>query len=430
MAEINPIGVDVQVKASSVSPGLDAKLFIGDAGCFATSIADFKTKLAAILLEGMLIYDLTEATGPALRRVRITGLNGVGGVPDPSDVELDAIPGNFYTGEEAPPDVISTSVSDPKLSYGLLGDHYLDILTGNIYQKVSNEITNSWDIVYQSSSGSNYKLVAASTANVPLGVPVSTLDGVTIARYDKVLLKDQSPPILNGIYQAIDNYYVRLEGFDQPDDGANLALATFDIMGGATNKGKRFVYYLRGTAPNIGTTFLYFYEDSFIDNGSLELYFNPSTIANTLKNDPHYVMTKRDTTTLSNSYLFKSGSFSTSGGYTSGSSTLIDLRYGNVFNLTSDSSADLNITINHTKGELASYGYGSIVIIMNNRHATLEKDFVFEANTSFGVFSGETVTVPAASTAVFIGLIVKETDGESDDFVIIGDVSLTNQNLV
>jgi hypothetical protein len=101
-------------------------------------------------------------------------------------------------------------------------------------------------------------VVAASTANVTIATGLEngdTLDGVTLATGDRVLLKDQTAPAENGIYVvAASGAAARAEDADSEPD--LLGLAVF-VQEGSTNAGTAWVLTTDATIV-VNTTALAF----------------------------------------------------------------------------------------------------------------------------------------------------------------------------
>lgn len=64
-------------------------------------------------------------------------------------------------------------------------------------------------------------VVTASTANIDLTIGEATVDGVVIALNDRVLVKDQTDPTENGIYNATLPPWKRAQDFNDRDDAVN-----------------------------------------------------------------------------------------------------------------------------------------------------------------------------------------------------------------
>lgn len=106
--------------------------------------------------------------------------------------------------------------------------------------------------------GLNWKeeVRAASTANVTLASPGTTLDGVTLAANDRVLLKNQSAAAENGIYVWTASGSALTRALDA-DSAAELLQATTSVMEGTTNADTTWV--LTTNAPiTVNTTSLTF----------------------------------------------------------------------------------------------------------------------------------------------------------------------------
>lgn len=96
------------------------------------------------------------------------------------------------------------------------------------------------------------EVVAASTGNVNLASPGTSLDGVTLVAQDRVLLKDQTAPAQNGIYVWTASASALTRALDA-DTGARLSGATVTVQRGTVNADR--VYRATADDPiTIGTT--------------------------------------------------------------------------------------------------------------------------------------------------------------------------------
>jgi hypothetical protein len=105
-------------------------------------------------------------------------------------------------------------------------------------------------------------VVAASTANIadPLAAAPSTLDGVTLAAGDRVLLKDQTSAATNGIYKidtlgtGANGAWTRVEDM-YTDDIIQKGCVVF-VVGGTVSAKKGYMLTSVGTAGahTVGTT--------------------------------------------------------------------------------------------------------------------------------------------------------------------------------
>ncbi len=96
------------------------------------------------------------------------------------------------------------------------------------------------------------EVVAASTGNISLTGPGTTLDGVTLAVNDRILLKDQTAAAENGIYVWTGGTAALTRALDA-DSGPELSGATTTVQRGTVNADR--VY--RSTADDpitVGTT--------------------------------------------------------------------------------------------------------------------------------------------------------------------------------
>lgn len=100
-------------------------------------------------------------------------------------------------------------------------------------------------------------VVAASTTNVTVSSAPSTLDGVTLAASDRVLLKDQSTGAENGIY-VFSSAGAALTRASDADTAAEVVGMTVTVTKGSTNADR--VYRLITDDVTLGTTALVFTE--------------------------------------------------------------------------------------------------------------------------------------------------------------------------
>jgi hypothetical protein len=100
------------------------------------------------------------------------------------------------------------------------------------------------------------EVVAASTANVSLAAPGTSLDGVTLAANDRVLLKDQTAPAENGIYVWTAAGSALTRALDA-DSGAELSGSTVTVQRGTVNADR--VYRVTADDPiTLNTTAITF----------------------------------------------------------------------------------------------------------------------------------------------------------------------------
>lgn len=96
---------------------------------------------------------------------------------------------------------------------------------------------------------------AASTGNVSLTAPGATLDGVTLATNDRVLLKSQTAGAENGIYVWTGSATALTRAVDA-DSAAEVTGAAVTVTEGTNNADK--VYTQNADAVTLGTTTLSF----------------------------------------------------------------------------------------------------------------------------------------------------------------------------
>lgn len=103
-------------------------------------------------------------------------------------------------------------------------------------------------------AGLNWKqnVRAASTANVTISSPGTTLDGVTLTANDRVLLKDQSSAAENGIYVWTASGSALTRATDA-DTAAEIKNAAVRISEGSVNADKMYQMITDG-AITLGTT--------------------------------------------------------------------------------------------------------------------------------------------------------------------------------
>lgn len=96
------------------------------------------------------------------------------------------------------------------------------------------------------------EVVAASTTNVSLTAPGTSLDGVTLTSGDRILLKDQTAAAENGIYVWTGSAAALTRALDA-DSGPELSGSTVTVQRGTTNADR--VYRVTADDPlTIGTT--------------------------------------------------------------------------------------------------------------------------------------------------------------------------------
>ena len=113
-------------------------------------------------------------------------------------------------------------------------------------------------------------ILAASTENVTL-VGIQTIDNVTPAQGDLVLIKNQTDPKQNGIYEVYtDSSWQRASDYNTPD---KIKGKIYTVSGGDTNAGKMFYLPKQNfTDPDFGAD----------DIAILEYMGNPKPMANRL----------------------------------------------------------------------------------------------------------------------------------------------------
>lgn len=96
------------------------------------------------------------------------------------------------------------------------------------------------------------EVVAASTGDVAIAGPGTALDGVTLAIGDRILLKDQTAAVENGIYVFQGGAVAATRALDA-DTGTELSGATVTVQRGTANADR--VYRVTADDPiTLGTT--------------------------------------------------------------------------------------------------------------------------------------------------------------------------------
>lgn len=94
---------------------------------------------------------------------------------------------------------------------------------------------------------------AAATGNVVIATPGATMDGVTLANGDRVLLMNQTTQSQNGIY-VFNGAAVALTRADDADTGTELQPGTAITVTAGTTNGDRTYAIISDTPIVIGTT--------------------------------------------------------------------------------------------------------------------------------------------------------------------------------
>lgn len=182
--------------------------------------------------------------GWALLKFREDGTGSAGSPPtnDP----------NYYTKGESDarfPNVTGgTMTADPTVALGIATKQYVDAATSN----------GSWKIPVR----------VASTANITISAPGSTIDAVTLANGDRVLLKDQSTASQNGIYTFNGSAAAMTRSSDANTSGLMKAGVRVAVNEGTANAKRTFA--LTTVDPiTLGTTSLTFTQTSALGQVTL-----------------------------------------------------------------------------------------------------------------------------------------------------------------
>lgn len=137
----------------------------------------------------------------------------------------------FYNGI----DMVSTAISnltDPSSAQQAATKNYVDNIVRGLDWK--------------------QEVIAASTGNVTLSSPGTSLDGITLTANDRVLLKDQTAPAENGIYVWTASGSPLTRALDA-DSGAELSGSTVTVQRGTVNA-DRIYRVTTDDAITVGTT--------------------------------------------------------------------------------------------------------------------------------------------------------------------------------
>jgi hypothetical protein len=150
------------------------------------------------------------------------------------------------------------ATADPTLSLGLATKQYVDnIVTGlNFHAPVVAASTANLGVTYSNGTDGVGATLTADTLRA-----FNTLDGAAVAVGKRVLIKDQTNQIQNGVYTLTNNgsagvtAWILTRATDQ-DNSVSGEMANgddFNVQGGTVNAGKSFVNSTVGTIT-IGTT--------------------------------------------------------------------------------------------------------------------------------------------------------------------------------
>jgi hypothetical protein len=150
------------------------------------------------------------------------------------------------------------AAADPTASLGLATKQYVDnIVTGlNFHAPVIAASTTNLGVTYNNGTSGVGATLTADTLRA-----FNTLDGATVAVGGRVLIKDQTNQIQNGVYTLTNNgsagvtAWILTRATDQ-DNSVTGEMANgddFNVQGGTVNAGKSFINSTTGTIT-IGTT--------------------------------------------------------------------------------------------------------------------------------------------------------------------------------
>ena len=150
------------------------------------------------------------------------------------------------------------ATADPSVALGLATKQYVDnIVTGlNFHAPVVAASTTNLGVTYSNGSSGVGATLTADTLRA-----FNTLDGQSVSVGNRVLIKDQSNQIQNGVYTLTENgsagvtAWVLTRATDQDNSvvGEMANGDDFSVTGGTVNAGKSFVNSTVGTIT-IGTT--------------------------------------------------------------------------------------------------------------------------------------------------------------------------------
>jgi len=151
---------------------------------------------------------------------------------------------------------------------------------------------------------------AASTANVTIATPGTTIDGVTLTSGDRILLKDQTTPSQNGIYvfNGSTSALTRSTDFDQ---WTEIPGATIPVTEGTVNADIIYLSTANG-GGTIGTTAITF-QSVGVSAGLQNSNFVDKEIPSGAINGSNTTYTLANTPVLGSEHLYLNGVLQESG---------------------------------------------------------------------------------------------------------------------
>ena len=128
-----------------------------------------------------------------------------------------------------------------------------NVWAANLVSQVGGALSGLSNKVDSAVRGLSWKQAAraATTASITRSAPGATIDGVTLANGDRILLKNQGVPSENGIY-VWSGASAQLARAADADDGAELSGAAVTVTSGAVNGGT--VWVQTTPAPIVGSS--------------------------------------------------------------------------------------------------------------------------------------------------------------------------------
>jgi hypothetical protein len=162
----------------------------------------------------------------------------------------------------------------PNPNIGNVNDYALDISSGRVYKKISN---NFWEIFISCIDGFKQRVKVATTFSGNLNTDFqqgSVVDGVTLTAGDRILIKDQVSAIENGIY-VIQTSGAPLRASDSSDD-LSIRSSIVPVLEGVQNANE--IYKNTNTSIiTIGVTPITY--SSITPGGSTYTNLNPTPIS-------------------------------------------------------------------------------------------------------------------------------------------------------
>lgn len=126
----------------------------------------------------------------------------------------------------------------PNNNDGYVGDYYFDISSGKVYKKTSS---STWEIFISCIDGFKQRVRVATTLPGNISIDFESgavVDGITLSEGDRILIKDQSSQIENGVY-IVQYLGAPVRALDSSDD-ESIRGAIIPVFEGTVNAGEVF----------------------------------------------------------------------------------------------------------------------------------------------------------------------------------------------